>query len=124
MKRGGMRMEQQAGEATRKGSSWRPGSPRVRFALAFGLLCFALPVALLQPLRSEPLRAPSVWEWFLSPGETNAFLRAPVVNTELADAAQLDDGGELWVVGASGIVLRSTNAGATWGRVVLPDVVS
>ncbi len=127
MKRGGMRMEQ-ASEATRKGSSGRsrssPGGPRLRFALAFGLLCVALPAALLQPLRSEPLRAPSAWEWFLSPGETNAFLRAPVVNTELADAAQLDDSDELWVVGGSGIVLRSTNRGATWGRVVLPDVVA
>src|SRR5687767_79416 len=83
--RGGARMEQ-------PGQSSAGSSPQlskwIRLGVALLLLAGALVAAFTQPLRPAALRAPTRWEWFRYPRETNAFLRAPVVTGEIHDAVQ------------------------------------
>ncbi|RLA38660.1 MAG: hypothetical protein DRQ64_08445, partial [Gammaproteobacteria bacterium] len=92
----------------------------VHIVLAALLLLLATWLAFTQPGRaivsstatiSSPAR---LWQKFAYPLERNAFLRLPVLTSDINDVFALPDGEHVWAVGAGGLILYSPNAGQCW----------
>ncbi|HEU4719953.1 MAG TPA: P-loop NTPase fold protein, partial [Gemmatimonadaceae bacterium] len=90
---------------------------RRRIALAgIAALVVETVVALLQAPRVEPLRQPAraTLDWWLHPIERNALQRMPVAPGPLYAVFALRGTDDVWFAGAGGLILRSTDGGATW----------
>ncbi len=86
--------------------------------LLAALLLFAAGVASVAwfPLRAEPLRPAPLLSpaWWLEPIEQDAFLRLPVITSDVNGLAIAPDGQTAVAVGDNGLVVRSTDGGVLW----------
>jgi photosystem II stability/assembly factor-like uncharacterized protein len=94
------------------------GAPPTRLLLLAGpvLAVLATALAFRQPPRAAPLdEAPLASpRWWVEPVERNAFARLPVVPGELNRVYALPGTSQVWAVGDGGLVVHSTDGGATW----------
>ncbi len=76
--------------------------------------------AFFQPPDRNPAEHPAFpsLEWLLQPIEQNAELRLPAISSHLNDVFVVPDTDHVWVVGDTGMILHSYDAGITWERVL------
>ena len=92
----------------------------VHIFLAALLLFLATWLAFTQSVRPIVASTSSVsgsaglWKQFAYPLEHNAFLRLPVLTSDVNDVFALPGGDHVWVVGDGGLILYSPNAGRCW----------
>ncbi len=92
----------------------------VHIVFAALLLLLATWLAFTQPGRAIVSSTASIsgparlWQKFAYPLEHNAFLRLPVLSSDINDVFALPDGEHVWAVGAGGLILYSPNAGQCW----------
>ena len=92
--------------------------------LAALLLLLASWLAFTQPVRplissmttsiSSLSTSARLWRKFAYPLERNAFLRLPVLTSDINDVFALPGGDHVWAVGDGGLILYSPNAGRCW----------
>lgn len=94
---------------------WRgPAVVAALTALAVSILAYfgIRQVPLRDPFAPPP--APLSVPWWLTPSETNAFLRRPPIRADLHGVAFLQDGRHGWAVGAASTVLSTDDGGQSW----------
>ncbi|MEZ0123778.1 MAG: YCF48-related protein [Candidatus Reddybacter sp.] len=92
----------------------------VHILLAALLLLLATWLAFTQPGRAIVSSTPNssalvgLWQKIAYPFERNAFLRLPVLSSDINDVFALPGGEHVWAVGDGGLILYSPNAGRCW----------
>jgi hypothetical protein len=68
----------------------------------------------------EPALPPRIdsMEWLLSPIEWRSWERLPYLDTDLNCIHSSPDGKHIWLVGDGGLILHSSDGGATWRQVL------
>lgn len=89
----------------------------VVWGIALLLLTLATWFAERQQATRDPFGPPTAWTtlaWWVEPLERNAFLREPLISTDLTDIYLSPDRTRGWIVGSNGTILVTENNGATW----------
>jgi hypothetical protein len=84
------------------------------FTLAVILFAVATLIAYRQEPRPDPFSPTSTFDWFRYPIEQNAFRRLPYISSDLRSIFALKGTKQVWVIGARGLILHSSDGGKSW----------